>query len=92
MTKITIKKRPSDWIAYDDRMWECGKTDMEALGKLIVSRCEGLKIEIDRKPSVWDGCFLNNTELCVGPMKAKTVKAGTAVEAVKIVRAALCAG
>lgn len=48
--KITVRKRADDWIAYlNDNLgrWESGKTSTEAIGKLIVSYCLELKIELE---------------------------------------------
>jgi len=36
---ITTKKRIGDWMAYlngDERFWDCGETEAEAIGKLFI--------------------------------------------------------
>lgn len=36
----TKKRAEDDWIAYaqsDNKRWECGRTEVEAIGKLMVS-------------------------------------------------------
>ena len=52
--KITTEQRTHDFIAYlnnDRTKWESGKTIAEAIGKLIVSRCSEMNIEIEYEPN-----------------------------------------
>lgn len=40
ITDIQVKQRSSDWIAYltsQPKIWECGDTQIEAIGKLVIS-------------------------------------------------------
>jgi len=34
--KIITKQRSTDWMAYiKDGVWECGRNELEAIGKLV---------------------------------------------------------
>lgn len=49
---IVTHKRNDDWIAYlasDSRVWDCGTTEIDAIGRLMISRAASEMIIIDRE-------------------------------------------
>lgn len=52
MHKITIENRGSDWLAYlngNKAKWEAGRTQSEAIHKLLVTYQLELRVEIEVK-------------------------------------------
>jgi predicted RNase H-like HicB family nuclease len=50
-TDITVEKRSDDyraWLADSPGVWESGKSEAEALGKLVISAQNMLAIHVDR--------------------------------------------
>lgn len=50
--KITVEKRSSDYIAYvsnNPYIWECGETEVIAIGKLMVALSLYNMIDIEYK-------------------------------------------
>lgn len=48
--KIIVVKRSYDYMAHiagNTSIWECGKTQAEAVGKLLISLCKTLGVTIE---------------------------------------------